>query len=176
MLTLRKALVVLTALGTAFILTSSPAAAGYVPGEHVNLTISLSTDKVICGGKVTITTDARSGGTKVSGKLIVRAFGKKHVSSSNPYVLRVNTPVVTSATPYKVKADFIPDDPATYDQPPTATANIKLLPCGSISGSNNSLPDTGGLSIWYIILGGALLVVGAGVLLASARRRSDSSS
>ncbi len=57
--------------------------------------------------------------------------------------------------------------PASYLKPVQGTATVTLLPLG---GTDGTLPNTGGTNAWYLILGAALLAVGAGIVGVMSRR------
>lgn len=57
----------------------------------------------------------------------------------------------------------------------TASATVTLLPRSTSSDTakdNGVLPDTGGSSLWILVVGVGLLLVGAGLTVATRRRRS----
>lgn len=198
----RKALVAITALAACFV--AMPSASAVVPtypdATDVQITLTLNASTLIGGANLTIKAVAKSGGKNIPGRLTVEAFGKTHTDNDNSLKITVKTPVVTQREVRKVTATFVPTDnadasastqgntvtayystasasavvPAAY-RTAHASRNVTLLPRGSGDITPNSLlPNTGGASLWYLIVGALLLASGA-ALVTAVRRRSKNS-
>lgn len=179
----RKLLVVIAAM-TASLVTLMPSAASAYPA-CLTTTISVvpSADSMVGGGDLTIDVVAESDDQLPAGTLTVTAFGKTSTAANGAFSKTVTTPVVSAKKVFAIKAQFTPDSPCTgtsvaaVAEDPTfkassGTENVTLLPeATQDTGLAGVLPNTGGASIWFIVLGVALLGFGAAVVGRSRRTK-----
>lgn len=203
MFTFRKAFVALTALAASFAATTLPAAAAEYPEpDEYQLVLDVAHCK-IGGTELRIHARATSGGEDISGTMEITALGETYDDDDNDLTVNVTTPVVTKKTKFTVTATFEPDDnadaaaasqssnqvtqasyssaalPTAFDTK-TTSETFTLVPrsvgCSDDDGDSDNgglLPDTGGISPWFLILGALLLATGAGVLTAVRRRTKN---
>ncbi len=120
-------------------------------------------------------------GKSISGKYdtkVVSKTFKSPITAECKYDDAVAPAVVRVTSTNTVTPAFYSSSPSTALQTAlqtaSASATITLLPTpGPDDGDDSSLPDTGGSSLYWLIIGGALVAVGAGVAYAARRRHSS---
>lgn len=158
--------------------------------------LSLSKSTLVGGGSFTFKADAGS----IDGEWVVTYRGESKSGSGPVFTGSFDTPKVSKKTTTTITAKYTYDDgdltpkasgvaesvvsPAFYSSGSASTlqaaertcpvsATVTLLPTGSGSGDGDSLPDTGGSNLLWLIIGGGLVLFGGGVTYLARRRQSS---
>ncbi len=141
-----------------------------IPGNEIiggdTFDFTASSGDVDCDWTVTYGGAQQTGsGTSISGTYDTPAVSKRTATTITA-VCEYQT--ATSSASAAATAEVSAADTAS------ASATVYLLPRGGDtdggSDDNGALPDTGGSNLWIVIVGAALLVVGAAALALSRRR------
>ncbi|WP_162891326.1 LPXTG cell wall anchor domain-containing protein [Aeromicrobium sp. A1-2] len=139
---------------------------------------------VDCDWTVTYAGKSKTGsGTSISG-----SFGTEVVTKKTTSKITASCEHATGVAPASAPTQSSDAKPAFYSTGssavlqaaddtvdyPTSTcpvsATVTLLPKGVSDAGDGILPNTGGSSLWILLAGGALIMAGGGVTLASRRR------
>lgn len=163
-----------------------------------NVTLTLNATTLV-GGETLVVKAKASGEDNPTGDLDITFMGKSYSESGNDITVSIETPKVDDETNETVTATFTPDDApqagashdailaaplgnfalpaAIFHAPSSDTATVTLLPVGSDStnaSDASELPDTGADSnlVPLLIVGGILILAGAGGIYVARRRRT----
>lgn len=185
------------ALLVALCATAAPASAvstvDYPECEDTQVAIEFSDDVVVSGTDLTVSARGFSGAQTPPGTLTITVFGETYVQPSNEFSRVVTAPVVNQSTEFTATARFVPDNgcpaPGSANASVAATnyrssqnsTVVTVVPLGTDltrdnpdnNGLSGLLPNTGGTAWWLLVAGGALLLVGSGVLIATSRRSKN---
>jgi LPXTG-motif cell wall-anchored protein len=136
--------------------------------------------EVDCTWTVTYRGKTKTGkGTSISGSFSTPEVTKKTTSkivASCEHVIGASTAPASPSndvTPAFYSTQSAAVQPAAQTAVCPVSAVVTLLPQGVAAEDNGALPDTGGSNLWLLVMGGALVVGGAGVTYASRRRHSS---
>lgn len=167
MKTVRLALATAIMGAASLFAATSPAQAADPVYPPITCVISVSSDRLVGGGSFTATATVTNATTSASTSLTYRGVTKTDDDSSVQATFE--TPVVTKVTITTVRASA-----SANGQTCTASADITLLPKGGVSPGDKGgiLPNTGGERLAWLIVGGLLVLVGGGAVVASRRREA----
>lgn len=107
--------------------------------------------------------------------------GETQTGSGTTFSGTFSTPKVSAITPLPISAtctyDNFDSTGAVSDAVASDSATVTLLPVGvdvtpaAAGDAGGFLPSTGGSSLWILVVGGALVLIGGGTFVV-ARRRS----
>lgn len=187
-------LVAAAAIAGVITLLSSGAQAALYPDCGITLTLNNST--VVGGEKFSFTADAGdvecdwtvtyAGKTKTgSGTSLSGTFSTKKVSEKTTTkitakcVHEVNSSLSSSTASTDVTPAFYSSGSTqtlqSADRTCPVSADVTLLPKGAAPDDEEDgvLPDTGGANFWLLVIGGVLVLGGAGITYASRRRHTS---
>ena len=136
---------------------------------------------VECDWTVTYRGKTKTGsGTSISGSYSTPVVSKKtttKITASCEHELEDSSAAASSASASTVTPAFYSAQSSAVLPAATAvcpvSANVTLLPKGGVADEDDgALPDTGGSNLWFLVLGGALVVAGGSVTYAARRRHS----
>jgi LPXTG-motif cell wall-anchored protein len=182
--------------GVVTLLSTGVAQAALYPDCGITLTLNNST--VVGGEKFSFTASAPSGvdcawtvtyagKTKTgNGSSISGSFSTEEVSKKTTTTITAKcTHELTNSSALSDSTTSADVTPAFYSTGSTATlqtaatrtcpvsAHVTLLPQGTSPEDDGVLPNTGGSNFWLLVLGGVLVIGGAGITYASRRRHTS---
>ena len=158
-----------------------------IGGKNVHFTADTTAHNVECDWTVTWTDGVAAGEDPVrtgQGLSLSGTYKSKVVTTSTPTTMKVEclydnavAPIVAEVSTGNTVSPALYTGKATTLQTAIvpaapAYATVTLLPRGATSPDGAELPDTGGSNLSWLLLGGALVIVGGGVTYAARRRQS----
>lgn len=158
------------------------------------ITLTLSSSTVVGGESFTFKADAGqvdcawvvtyAGKTKTgNGTSITGSFPTDEVSKKTTTTIKatceheIGSALSKSSTSTDVTPAFYSSSPSAAVQARTdicpVSAHVTLLPKGTSPEDDGALPDTGGANFWLLVIGGVLVIGGAGITYASRRRHTS---
>ncbi|MEO6604487.1 MAG: LPXTG cell wall anchor domain-containing protein [Aeromicrobium sp.] len=160
------------AIVTSAIAFFAPTGAQAADCTYVDVVVVLKVDSNVEGGK-TVPFSATTTAGNIDGNWTVKYSGAAagdsgvRTGTGTSFSGSFKSKVVSKSTPTSMTATFSYCNGATASD----VASVTLSPAGGAD-DGDALPNTGGSNLSWVLIGGALVLVGGGVTFASRRRHS----